>query len=247
MNHLSHALTDSAPAFRGRLAPARRRSLTKQRRAAAKDGLSVLIVMSNTVSRYGVTAMLGSLPEVSELAAVSVVTEALPELARPGADLVFASAEIDADDYRTLRQETLRQGAGLMIVLRDTSEQQVTRASAMDADGYVLERELTAAALGDAVRRLAAGEMVVSSRLARILLSHLHGTRPDRRSGPPLTCRETETLQLLVDGLSNKQIAVALEISEHGAKRHVANLLAKMNCPNRTTAAALALREGMID
>jgi two-component system, NarL family, nitrate/nitrite response regulator NarL len=203
--------------------------------------------MSNTVSRYGVTAMLGSLPEVSETAAVSVVTEALPELARPGTDLVITSAEIDPDDYRPLRQDTLRQGTRLLIVLRDTSEEQVTWASTMDADGYVLEGELTATALGDAVRRLAAGEMVVSSQLAPILLSRVQGNRPGQPAGPPLTCRETQALQLLVDGLSNKQIAVALEISEHGAKRHVANLLAKMNCPNRTTAAALALREGLID
>jgi two-component system, NarL family, nitrate/nitrite response regulator NarL len=203
--------------------------------------------MPNAVSRYGVTAMLGSLPEVSELVAVSFATEAVPELAGRGADLVITSAEIDPDAYRPLREEILRHSARLMIVLRDASEQQVAQASTMAADGYVLECELTADALGDAVRGLAAGEMVVASRLARSLLSHVLGTRSGRLSRPLLTGREKQTLQLLVDGLSNKQIAVALEISEHGAKRHVANLMAKMNCSNRTAAAALALREGLID
>ena len=55
-----------------------------------------------------------------------------------------------------------------------------------------------------------------------------------------MTPRESETLNLLSKGLSNKQIARSLHISQHGAKRHVANVIAKLNCPNRTLAVALA-------
>ncbi|WP_307961982.1 response regulator transcription factor [Salinispora arenicola] len=61
-----------------------------------------------------------------------------------------------------------------------------------------------------------------------------------------LTPREHEVLQLLSAGLTNKQIARHLQISDHGAKRHVANVLAKMNCPNRTHAAAYALQHGLL-
>ena len=138
MNHSAHALIDSAPGFGGRHGLAHRGARTEHRSAAAQDGLRVLIVISNAVSRYGVTAMLGSLPGVSGLTAVSAVAEAIPELAGPGADLVIASAEIDPDDYRPLRQETLQRGARLMIVLRDASDQQVGQATALDADGYML-------------------------------------------------------------------------------------------------------------
>jgi two-component system, NarL family, nitrate/nitrite response regulator NarL len=247
MKHSGDGTSDSAPGFGGRQGHARRGPFTELGSAAAKEGLSILIVMSKAVSRYGVTAMLGSLPGVSKLTAVSAVAEASQELAKTDPDLVIASAEVNPDDYRPLRQETLQRGARLMIVLRDGSEEQVSRASTMDADGYMLECELTAAALGDAVHRLAAGEMVLGSQLGRSLLADIHAARPGRLSGPLLTCREKQTLQLLVNGLSNKQIAVGLGISVHGAKRHVANLLAKMSCPNRTTAVALALREGLID
>ena len=55
-----------------------------------------------------------------------------------------------------------------------------------------------------------------------------------------------QALVLLAKGMSNKQIARRLNISEHGAKRHVANVLAKLNCPNRTLAVALALRHGLV-
>ncbi|WP_406727854.1 LuxR C-terminal-related transcriptional regulator [Streptomyces sp. GD-15H] len=68
-------------------------------------------------------------------------------------------------------------------------------------------------------------------------------TRSPRRQ---LTERERRVLELLVEGFSNRQIGQALEVSEHVAKRTVAIVLAKLDCPNRTQAAAVALREGLV-
>jgi DNA-binding NarL/FixJ family response regulator len=73
--------------------------------------------------------------------------------------------------------------------------------------------------------------------------------RDDAADRPPsvlLTVREHEVLGLLAQGLSNKQIGRRLGISEHGVKRHVTRLLAKLNSPNRTFAVARALSEGII-
>jgi DNA-binding CsgD family transcriptional regulator len=67
----------------------------------------------------------------------------------------------------------------------------------------------------------------------------------ERRS-PALTARETETLRLLAEGLSNKQIARRLGVSEHGAKRLVASIMVKLDSPNRTLAVAIAIRDGLI-
>ncbi len=53
-------------------------------------------------------------------------------------------------------------------------------------------------------------------------------------------------LELLVEGLSNRQIGQALGVSEHVAKRTVAIVLSKLDSPNRTQAAAVALREGLV-
>ena len=66
-------------------------------------------------------------------------------------------------------------------------------------------------------------------------------------TGIGLREREEQVLALIEQGLSNKQIAKCLSISQHGAKRHVANVFAKLNCPNRTLAVALALRDGIIE
>ena len=65
----------------------------------------------------------------------------------------------------------------------------------------------------------------------------------DRDQIASLTQRERETLQLLVDGLINKLIACQPRLSVHGAKRLVAGIVAKLNCPNRTKAATIDVRE----
>jgi DNA-binding NarL/FixJ family response regulator len=65
-------------------------------------------------------------------------------------------------------------------------------------------------------------------------------------AAPALTARETEALHGMADGMTNRQIARRLRITEHGAKRHVANILAKLNCNNRTMAVTIAIRHRMI-
>jgi DNA-binding NarL/FixJ family response regulator len=93
--------------------------------------------------------------------------------------------------------------------------------------------------------RLAAGDMLLPSGLARALMTRVAGTA--RPTSPIcLTSREHEVLGLLAQGMSNKQIARRMDISEHGVKRHVTNLLAKLNAPNRTLAVAVALQDGLI-
>ncbi|HBY93115.1 MAG TPA: helix-turn-helix transcriptional regulator [Chloroflexi bacterium] len=62
----------------------------------------------------------------------------------------------------------------------------------------------------------------------------------------PLTARETEVLQLLAQGLANKQIAAALQISEHTVKFHVSSIYAKLGVTNRTEAVGLGVRRGLV-
>ena len=68
-----------------------------------------------------------------------------------------------------------------------------------------------------------------------------------RPSLPAVTRREREVLRLLADGLTNRQIAARLVVSEHTVHRHVTNILRKLELPSRTAAAAHAVRAGLLD
>ena len=103
----------------------------------------------------------------------------------------------------------------------------------------VLPLDSSAAQLQAAVRALAAG---LSAAAPAMVLAP--GEVPV--GSGPLTGRETEVLTLLSRGLANKQIAVALAISEHTVKFHVSSIYTKLNATNRTQAVREGLRNGWI-
>lgn len=103
----------------------------------------------------------------------------------------------------------------------------------------VLPTDASAEELTAAVHALSQGLIVGTSTL-------LFETESEPLSHGPLTDRESEVLGLLAKGLANKQIAVALGISEHTVKFHVSSIYAKLNVTNRTEAVREGLRGGWI-
>ncbi len=94
-----------------------------------------------------------------------------------------------------------------------------------------------------ALRRLEGLGAEVDAARARQLVAAADS--PDASAGPPVTQREREVLALLADGLTNRQIADRLVVSEHTVHRHVTNILRKLDLPSRTAAAAYAVRAGL--
>lgn len=71
-------------------------------------------------------------------------------------------------------------------------------------------------------------------------------TRDEEPLVEPLTPRETQVLELVADGLSNKAIAVVLGVSDETVKFHLASIFGKLGASNRTDAVRLALRHGLV-
>src|SRR5581483_4980860 len=82
--------------------------------------------------------------------------------------------------------------------------------------------------------------------LMRALAGFLHVEAAPERDGSPLTSREAEVLRLVATGMSNREIAGTLVLSEHTVHRHVANILGKLSLSSRAAAAAHATRAGLI-
>ena len=109
-----------------------------------------------------------------------------------------------------------------------------------------LRKDAEAAEIAGAVRAVAAGLVVMDAGLVPLLANT---ASPVREAAPPdetPTTREREVLQLMAQGLPNKQIAARLGISLHTAKFHVAAILAKLGATSRTEAVTLGVRRGWV-
>jgi ATP/maltotriose-dependent transcriptional regulator MalT len=126
----------------------------------------------------------------------------------------------------------------------EASQARIELATSLAALGRTepAEREATTAL----DRMLELGAEAEAGRARRLLDASIQGGN-DGPSLPGVTRREREVLGLLADGLTNRQIAERLVISEHTVHRHVTNILRKLDLPSRTAAAAHAVRSGVVD
>jgi DNA-binding NarL/FixJ family response regulator len=195
------------------------------------------LLLPNDFLRSGVTSALRGVRTVSSVAAIPSAG------AIPDVDVVIVSSS--GPEWKALTTRPGRRFKILMIV-ESLPQLEWSTMAAAPVDGFVLKTELGTGILADALDRMAAGELPLPADLARQLMTNAGA--PDRAPRPvPLTHREQETLELLAEGLSNKQIARRLRISDHGAKRLVASVLLKLGSPNRTTAVVRAIKSGLID
>ena len=114
------------------------------------------------------------------------------------------------------------------------------------AKGYLL-KNARSAELVRAVRHIADGGVMVSPAMASILLTQLSafGGGPPVGGDAKFSRRETEVLELLAEGGTNKEIGASLFISENTVKTHLRNIMEKLHLAKRSQAAAYAIRSGL--
>ncbi|MFH0245762.1 DNA-binding response regulator [Streptomyces sp. HK10] len=207
--------------------------------------LDVAVLHEDEVIRRGLETLLGQMTDVGSVRVASSSTLLGGVLTRRRADIVLLPTSLETPTLRELVRAAHEAGAKVLLLLSALDRDSVRRAGGLAADGFLQESGLSTETLRHAVQEVGRGEIPVPPDLVRELFSVAKAGEHHSR-GPQLTPREEEALALLVHGMSNKQIARRLGISEHGAKRHVSNVLAKLNCPNRTVAAVVAVQAGII-
>jgi DNA-binding NarL/FixJ family response regulator len=219
----------------------------RQLAPASIESLGVLRVaayVENDLARHGLNAMLSALPAVRHVRLCAHPVEVI-ELARQGVFdlLILGLGAGNAGETCLLASEVCGHGVKVLVLIGGVDEEILDLAAAVPCNGYLVQDDLTARALNNAISAVLAGEVPMPSFLANRLLGRARADARESRSRiETLTPREREVLGLLVEGLGNKQIASRLRISQHGVKRLVSNVLAKLNCSNRTLAVAIALR-----
>ncbi|HUV56692.1 MAG TPA: response regulator transcription factor [Dehalococcoidales bacterium] len=135
----------------------------------------------------------------------------------------------------------------LVLTVHDDSEHILAILEA-GAAGY-LTKSVFGHEVVQAVRGVAAGETVLSPSVSRQVIRHAlhHIAKPvPLHAGEKITGRELKILRLAARGLSNKEIASALELSSRTIKSHLAEIFPKLNVGNRTEAVIMALRAGIV-
>ena len=213
--------------------------------SAGSPFLNVVIGLRGELIRCGVTRMVESIRAVRSHRVMPNLANAIAFAATlTSAVLIVAMSELTEDDVSSL----LAAARSLKIVaLVEDADVTSLGETTKFSSGLLAMDELDARTLEGALRRAVIGEFLMPQRLAVQLLTLSEFGPAARSDRPRMTPREQQTIQLLVEGLTNKQIARRLSVSEHGAKRLVANVLAKLDCPNRTTAVSRIFRDGLYE
>ncbi|NKZ08272.1 helix-turn-helix transcriptional regulator [Actinomadura latina] len=232
--------------------------MTSKRQAGRNGAHVALVSLGSEVVRCGVGTMLRELDALDDVVASGSFDHSMELLHSGRPTLLVLNYGDEPRQAEKLASTATGFGVRVLLMLRSATGEALAQVAAVPADGYLLEPTVTHEVLVNALGDLDSGLVPIPHPVARKLLAEVGPVEPAgpepvaapaARAGTestPLTDRELEALTLMVEGLSNKQIARRLGISEHGAKRHVANILAKLNCSNRTLAAAVALSRGLV-
>lgn len=112
-------------------------------------------------------------------------------------------------------------------------------------DGYIL-KESESTVLMKAINSLASGEVYIQPQLVPLLNDRLVSRDVDKDKIDSLTNRELQVLVKVANGLSNKEIAVSLDITERTVKNHISNIFRKIDVSDRTQAAVFAIKNDLI-
>jgi DNA-binding NarL/FixJ family response regulator len=218
------------------------------------DGpVRVLVVDDQTRFREALTTHIEACEEVEVLGAAADGVQALEMAALLRPDVVLMDLRMPVLDgvATTQRMRVEHPEVRVLVLTTFDGDDEVFPALRAGAIGYLL-KDATAPRLVEAVQAAARGESVLQPSVAAKVLarmSRLPDVADEPRPQPlvdPLTQRELEVLRALADGLSNREAAERLYLSEGTVKNHVTNVLAKLGVRDRTQAALRAHALGLL-
>jgi DNA-binding NarL/FixJ family response regulator len=209
------------------------------------DQIGVVIVDDHSLVREGLRSLLNQYDDIDVVGEAGTVAEALDVIREVQPHLVLLDLRLGDEEgvqiARTLRSE----GSDVTILMLSVhdSSRHLRDALAAGADGYLL-KSVAAVDLAAGIRSAVAGETVIGQEFVPKLLEDAQRGVP--MGQPDVTKREQEVLELVADGLGNREIAERLDISARTAQKHLENLFKKFSVHDRTELVAHAFRRGLL-
>ena len=204
-----------------------------------KNTIRVLIADDHTIVRIGLRTLLGAEKDIEVVGEAKNGEMAVKEALRLRPDVVIM-------DLMMPKMDGAEATAALHEKLPETKVIILTTFGSSDGIAHAIESGAAGAlmktadddALISTIRSVAGGKTVISTDIKRLLA--------EDPPIPVLTTRQTEVLQSMMRGLTNRDIAKQLGIRQDGVNEHVAAILAKIGAANRTEAVAIALRKHLL-
>jgi two-component system, NarL family, response regulator len=201
--------------------------------------IRVLLVDDHPVVRAGLASMLDTIPGLGVCGAASSGEEALELIGIEEPDVLLLDLRMPGMTGIELLKavRALPSPPKALVLTSYESDEEIYRAIEAGAQGYLL-KSTPQAELVAAIQAIHSGRHYIPPRIAARLA--------ERMVRSALTQRELEILEMLVRGLTNRQIGSALGISENTARNHINSIIRKLDVSGRTEAATAAIQQGLI-
>jgi DNA-binding NarL/FixJ family response regulator len=210
------------------------------------DPIRILIADDHPLFREGVAQSLASEPGFTVVGQAGSGEEAFSLVANLLPDVLLLDVTMPGDGGIITAGKVAAAWPVVRIMMLTVSEDQDTLMAALKAGarGYVL-KGVTARDLANAVRVVAGGDIYISPALAGGILFELTANKQDDDPLTSLTDRERDILNLVAEGLTNREIGDRLHLAEKTIKHYMTNVLQKLHVRSRVEAALLAQKHGL--
>ncbi|MEB3286121.1 MAG: response regulator transcription factor [Vampirovibrionales bacterium] len=223
----------------------------------------ILIVEDHQMTLVGIQMLLEKNPLFSVVGTADNGVSAVEKATALSPEIILMDIGLPEMDGIEATQKIKQQYPNMRIIMLTSkdSEQDVFAALAAGADAYCM-KGISIDNLAKAIEAVSEGTAWLDPAVARLVLGRFKGTtgslgalnedapqalsKDEAPADCPLTTRELEVLHLIVEGLSNPEIADRLTITKATAKAHVHSILQKLCVDDRTQAAVLAMRQGLV-